>query len=71
MRLIEHIERVATIKLHAAAQLNFLKAPPNSKLEALKKDCLGQRSVRIIAQWRLCLVWIANGPEDVEICDCH
>ncbi len=69
-----NIERSATIKLqllHAAAQLSFLKVPPNNKLEALKKDRLGQHSIRINAQWRLCFAWTANGPENVEICDYH
>ena len=69
-----NIERTATIKLqmlHAAVQLNFLKSPPNNRLEVLKKDRLGQHSIWINAQWRLCFVWTANGPEDVEICDYH
>ena len=69
-----NIERTATMKLqmlHAATQLNFLKVPPNNKLEALKKDRRGQHSIRINDQWRVCFKWTPNGPVEVEICDYH
>jgi proteic killer suppression protein len=68
------IATVATRKLtqlDAAATLEFLRSPPGNHLEALKNDRLGQHSVRINAQWRLCFRWTAAGPEDVEIVDYH
>ena len=68
------IATVATRKLtqmDAAATLEFLRSPPGNRLEALKNDRLGQHSIRINAQWRLCFRWTAAGPEDVEIVDYH
>ena len=68
------IAAVATRKLtqmDAAATLEFLRSPPGNHLEALKKDRLGQHSIRINDQWRLCFRWTVAGPEDVEIVDYH
>ena len=68
------IATVATRKLtqmDAAATLEFLRSPPGNRLEALRNDRLGQHSIRINAQWRLCFRWTAAGPEDVEIVDYH
>jgi proteic killer suppression protein len=68
------IVTVATRKLtqmDAAATLEFLRSPPGNHLEALKDDRLGQHSIRINDQWRLCFRWTAAGPEDVEIVDYH
>ena len=68
------IATVATRKLtqmDAAATLEFLRSPPGNRLEALKNDRLGQHSIRINAQWRLCFRWTTAGPEDVEIVDYH
>jgi len=51
--------------------LDDLKVPPGNALEALKGDRTGQHSIRINQQWRVCFVWTAEGPTDVEIVDCH
>jgi proteic killer suppression protein len=58
-------------QLHAAQTLEFLRSPPGNGLEALAGDRKGQHSIRINDQWRLCFVWTAAGPEDVEIVDYH
>lgn len=58
-------------QLEAAQTLNFLKAPPGNRLEALKGDRKGQHSIRINDQWRVCFVWSGVGPIDVEIVDYH
>jgi toxin HigB-1 len=58
-------------QLEAAQTLDFLKAPPGNRLEALKGDRKGQHSIRINDQWRICFVWSAVGPVDVEIVDYH
>ena len=58
-------------QLHAAQTLEFLRSPPGNSLEALKGDRKGQHSIRINAQWRVCFVWTASGPTDVEIADYH
>jgi proteic killer suppression protein len=47
------------------------KAPPGNHLEALGGERKGQYSIRINDQFRLCFVWAATGPEDVEIVDYH
>ena len=54
-------------QLDSAATLDFLKSPPGSCLEALVKDRIGQHSIRINLQWRVCFVWTPLGPMDVEI----
>jgi len=57
--------------LDSAATLNFLRSPPGNRLEALVGNRAGQHSIRINQQWRICFVWTANGPADVEIVDYH
>ena len=58
-------------QLDAAQTLDFMRAPPGNHLEALKGDRKGQHSVRINVQWRICFVWTAAGPTQVEIIDYH
>jgi len=58
-------------QLEAAQTLDFLKAPPGNRLEALKGDRKGQHSIRINDQWRICFVWSGVGPVDIEIVDYH
>ena len=58
-------------QLDAAQTLEFLRAPPGYRLEALKGDRKGQHSIRINAQWRVCFVWSAVGPMNVEVVDYH
>lgn len=58
-------------QLDAAIRLDDMRAPPGNRLEPLRGDRAGQWSVRINDQWRLCFVWGANGPQDVEIVDYH
>lgn len=68
------IARVALrklLQLHAAEDLRDLAVPPGNRLEALTGDRRGQHSIRINSQWRICFVWTANGPTNVEICDYH
>lgn len=57
--------------LDAAAVLDDLKAPPGNQLEALKGDRAGQHSIRVNDQFRICFVWTAAGPADVEFTDYH
>lgn len=69
-----NIELVALRKLrmlHAAGQLLDLRVPPGNRLEALAGNREGQHSIRINDQWRVCFVWTAEGPRDVEIVDYH
>ena len=67
-------ERVARRKLRqleVASSLSDLRIPPGNHLEALKGDRLGQHSIRINDQHRLCFTWRAEGAENVEIVDYH
>jgi proteic killer suppression protein len=59
--------------LDAAASADELRALPGNRLEALKGDRLGQFSIRINKQWRICFKWErgATGPSKVEIVDYH
>jgi toxin HigB-1 len=69
-----NIEGVAMRKLqqlHAAADLDFLKIPPGNQLEALKRDRLGQYSIRVNGQWRVCFKFANGNATDVEIVDYH
>lgn len=68
---IEAPARRKLIVLDAARDLSDLRAPPGNRLEALRGDRAGQHSIRINDQWRLCFVWTADGPRDVEIVDYH
>jgi proteic killer suppression protein len=63
-------ERKLTM-LDSASDLKDLLAPPGNRLERLKGDRAGQHSIRINEQWRICFVWRADGPYEVEIADSH
>ena len=68
---IESVARRKLAPLDAAANLDFLRVPPGNRLEALKGNRAGQHSIRINDQWRVCFLWTAKGPRDVEIVDYH
>lgn len=54
-----------------ASELSDLQSPPGNHLEALKGDRIGQHSIRINDQWRICFIWTEAGAEEVEIVDYH
>ncbi|HEY7665259.1 MAG TPA: type II toxin-antitoxin system RelE/ParE family toxin [Xanthobacteraceae bacterium] len=70
-RAIERQARRKLLLLNSAAALSDLRSPPGNRLEALKKDRIGQYSIRINDQWRICFRWRDGGAEDVEIVDYH
>ncbi|MGC1562930.1 MAG: type II toxin-antitoxin system RelE/ParE family toxin [Bradyrhizobium sp.] len=57
--------------LNQARVIGDLRVPPGNRLEALKADRLGQHSIRINDQWRICFVWDQGGPAHVTIVDYH
>lgn len=57
--------------LNRATDLNDLRVPPANHLEKLKGDRIGQHSIRINDQWRVCFRWEDNNAFDVEIVDYH
>ena len=73
-RLPPDIQRTALrklVQLAAVVTLEDLRVPPGNRLEALSGDRIGQHSIRINDQWRVCFVWTAGGAEGVEIVDYH
>lgn len=73
-RRFANIKTVAERKLtqlHVAATIDFLRAPPGNRLEALSGDRAGQYSMRVNDQWRICFTWTVQGPADVQIVDYH
>ena len=67
----ESVARRKLRQLQIAGRLDDLRVPPGNRLEALKGTRAGQHSIRINDQYRVCFVWTAAGPEDVEIVDYH
>ncbi len=57
--------------LNAAVDLGDLRSPPGNRLEALAGDRRRQHSIRINDQFRVCFVWTAEGPAEVEVVDYH
>ena len=73
-KLPADIQRVALrklLQLHAAVELAFLRFLPGNRLESLKRGRIGQHSIRINDQWRICFVWRDGDAYDVEIVDYH
>jgi proteic killer suppression protein len=70
-----NIERIAMRKLqqiHAASQLEFLRIPPNKKLETLKGDRRGQFSIRVVDDpWCICFRFAEGQASEVEIVGYH
>ena len=73
-RLPPDLQRVAMRKLwmlDAATDLSALRVPPANRLEALQGNRIGQHSIRINQQWRVCFRWQNGDAHDVEIVDYH
>lgn len=58
-------------QLDASQALDDLKNPPGNRLEILKGNRIGQMSIRINDQWRICFIWQDSEAHDVEIVDYH
>ena len=70
-RAIERIARRKLEMIDAAENFDDLRNPPGNRLEKLKGDRVGQFSIRINDQFRICFRWVNNAAEDVEIVDYH
>ena len=57
-------------QVQAAVSLDSLTLP-GLRLEKLRGDRVGQHSVRINDQYRVCFRWTEAGAESVEIVDYH
>ena len=73
-KLPNEIQRMTARKLkiiHSAGTIESLSVPPGNRLESLKGVRLGQYSIRINQQWRICFKWNERDAYDVEITDYH
>ncbi|MDX8399067.1 MAG: type II toxin-antitoxin system RelE/ParE family toxin [Gallionellaceae bacterium] len=70
-RSIQTVAERKLTQLDAAVTLDFMRAPPGNRLEALRGDRKGQWSIRINAQWRICFRFESGDVFDVEIVDYH
>jgi proteic killer suppression protein len=81
---IQSVARRKLVILDHARELRDLRSPPGNRLETLKGNRLGQYSIRINDQWRVCFVWrevveadisgkmqTVGSAFDVEIVDYH
>jgi len=57
--------------LDAAESLEHLRVPPGNRLVKPSGKRLGQHSIRINDQWRLCFEWRDGRAHQVEIVDYH
>jgi proteic killer suppression protein len=57
--------------LNRAEKPEDLRIPPNNRLEQLKRHRVGQWSIRINDQWRVCFRFKDGHAYDVEIVDYH
>ena len=58
-------------QIDAANTIDTLRIPPGNRLEQLKSNRIGQWSIRINDQWRICFKWSGSDATDVEITDYH
>lgn len=76
-RRVARFANVATVamrklqQINAAASLEFLRVPPQNRLELLKKDRKGQWSIRVNDQFRVCFEWRDGHAWSIEIVDYH
>ena len=73
-RLPASLRKVALRKLqilNAARVLSDLVVPPGNRLERLKGDRVGQYSIHINDQYRICFEWRDGDAYSAEITDYH
>jgi len=73
-KLPQEIQRTAYKKLlmiEASIDVEDLKIPPANRLEKLSGNRVGQYSIRINKQYRICFTWENGFAFDVEIVDYH
>ena len=54
-----------------AIRLDDLRVPPGNRLHALEGDRIGQHSIAVNDQWRICFRFVDGDAYDVEFCDYH
>jgi proteic killer suppression protein len=61
--------RQKLVLIDAATEVIDLQIPQGNCLEELKDDRIGQHSIRINDQWRICFIWKSDDAFNVEIAD--
>lgn len=57
--------------INNAKTINDLRVPPANRLEKLSGDRVGQYSIRVNDQWRICFDWDDGNAYNVEVVDYH
>ena len=73
-RLPEDVQKIGLRKLlylNRAVLISDLREPPGNRLEQLRGKRVGQWSIRINDQWRICFNWEEGEARNVEIVDYH
>ncbi|MBI4288697.1 MAG: type II toxin-antitoxin system RelE/ParE family toxin [Chloroflexi bacterium] len=73
-KLPHDVQQVALRKLRMlnnAQSLQDVRVPPANRLEKLAGDRVGQYSIRVNDQWRICFEWRDKDAYKVEITDYH
>ena len=73
-RLSPELQRLAHRKmlvLNRVVRLDELRIPPGNNLKSLSGNRVGQHSIRVNDQWRLCFLWTKAGVENIELVDYH
>lgn len=58
-------------QLNRVQDLRELSIPPGNRLERLSGDRVGQHSIRINEQYRVCFRWEDGYADEVEVTDYH
>ena len=67
---LQNVARRKLVQLDAATEIRDLSLPGN-RLEKLTGDRVGQWSIRVNDQYRICFRWDAPYADEVEIVDYH
>jgi proteic killer suppression protein len=65
------VARRKLTQMNRVKDLRELSVPPGNRLERLRGDRVGQHSIRINDQYRICFRWTESGSDEVEIVDYH
>ena len=65
------VARRKLTQINRVRELLELAAPPGNRLEKLRGDRVGQHSIRINKQYRVCFRWEGAYAEEVEVTDYH
>lgn len=68
---IRQVARRKLAQLHQVTTVDALRIPPGNSLEGLRGNRLGQWSIRINDQWRVCFRFEDGHVWDVEVVDYH